>query len=123
MSTVLEPHPTSIRENAPPLLQNGDNLTREEFERRYEAMPHVKKAELIEGVVYMPSPVRFIQHGKPYSRLDWLLGCYRVQTPGVDQGADATVRLDDINEPQPDITLLVLPEYGGQVQIVDGYLE
>ena len=29
-----------------------------EFERRYEAMPEVKKAELIEGEVYMPSPVR-----------------------------------------------------------------
>ena len=38
-------------------LEHGDHLTREEFERRYEAMPHVRKAELIEGVVYMPSPV------------------------------------------------------------------
>jgi hypothetical protein len=41
-----------------PPLENGDRLTRREFERRYNAMPDVKKAELIEGVVYMPSPTR-----------------------------------------------------------------
>jgi hypothetical protein len=35
-----------------PPLENGDRLTRPEFERRYQAMPHIKKAELIEGVVY-----------------------------------------------------------------------
>lgn len=46
-----------------PLLENGDRLTRPEFERRYAAMPQVKKAELIEGIVYMPSPVRARQHG------------------------------------------------------------
>ena len=39
-----------------PPLEPGDRLSRAEFERRYVAMPHVKKAELIEGVVYMPSP-------------------------------------------------------------------
>jgi hypothetical protein len=41
-----------------PPLENGDRLSRAEFERRYNAMPHLKKAELIEGIVYMPSPVR-----------------------------------------------------------------
>lgn len=41
-----------------PLLENGDRLTRPEFERRYAAMPQVKKAELIEGIGSMPSPVR-----------------------------------------------------------------
>jgi hypothetical protein len=48
-----------------PALENGDRLTRAEFECRYEAMPHLKKAELIEGVVYVPSPVRHRQHGAP----------------------------------------------------------
>ena len=33
-----------------PPLENGDRLSRHEFERRYQAMPQVKKAELIEGV-------------------------------------------------------------------------
>ena len=56
-----------------PPLENGDRLTRAEFERRYDAMPHLKKAELIEGEVYMPSPVRYRQHGHPHSRLvTWL---------------------------------------------------
>jgi hypothetical protein len=35
-------------------LENGDRLTRSDFEQRYDAMPHVKKAELSEGIVYMP---------------------------------------------------------------------
>jgi hypothetical protein len=38
-------------------LENGDRLTVAEFERRYEAMPELKKAELINGVVYIPSPI------------------------------------------------------------------
>lgn len=44
---------TSPESVALPLLplENGDRLTRDEFERRYAAMPHVKKAELIEGIV------------------------------------------------------------------------
>jgi hypothetical protein len=47
-----------------PRLENGDRLTRDEFERRYAAMPHVKQAELLEGIVHMPSPVRIDQHGR-----------------------------------------------------------
>lgn len=46
-----------------PPLENGDRLNRSEFERRYHAMPHVKKAELIEGVVYMAAALRFRSHG------------------------------------------------------------
>ena len=46
-------------------LENGDRLTRAEFERRYEAMPSLKKAELIEGEVYVASPVRHNRHSKP----------------------------------------------------------
>ena len=45
-----------------PPLESGDRLTRHEFERRYQARPEIKKAELIEGVVYMPSPVRASFH-------------------------------------------------------------
>ena len=58
--------------SAPPVpaLQNGDRLTRDEFERRYEAMPNVKKAELIEGTVYMPSPVHASGHGEPHANLN-----------------------------------------------------
>jgi hypothetical protein len=65
-----------------PPLEPGDHLTREEFERRYAAMPHLKKAELIEGVVYMPSPVSLDGHGEPENALSTWIGLYRVNTPG-----------------------------------------
>lgn len=52
-----------------PSLEPGDQLTRPEFERRYQAMPDCKKAELIDGVVYLPSPVRYLGHGQPHGRL------------------------------------------------------
>src|SRR5438445_7444659 len=93
----------------PPLV-DGDRLTRAEFERRYEAMPHVKKAELIEGVVFMPSPVRLDHHGNPHADLITWLGVYRALTPGIRVSDNTTVRLDMDNEPQPDGLLFVLPE-------------
>lgn len=66
-----------------PPLENGDHLTREEFERRYDAMPGLKKAELIEGVVYLPSPAGHRRHGHPHTRLVTWLGNYETDTPGV----------------------------------------
>ncbi|HZN35176.1 MAG TPA: Uma2 family endonuclease, partial [Pirellulaceae bacterium] len=107
-----------------PPLEPGDRLTRDEFERRYEAMPHLKKAELIEGVVYMPSPVRFYRHGTPQSHLVTWLGNYRAATPGCEVGDNTTARLDMDNEPQPDAMLLIEPMCGGQVKVSeDDYIE
>ncbi len=107
-----------------PPLQSGDHLTRAEFERRYEAMPHVKKVELIEGVVYMPSPVRFVQHGNPHAILIGWLFTWCVQTPGVEPGSNATVRLDEENEPQPDLCMFLRPALGGQARLdEDGYID
>uniref|UniRef100_UPI0011777ED1 Uma2 family endonuclease n=1 Tax=Candidatus Entotheonella palauensis TaxID=93172 RepID=UPI0011777ED1 len=95
-----------------------------EFERRYEAMPHLKKAELIEGIVYMPSPVRLNQHGEPHSYLMAWLVVYKASTPGLRVGDNTTARLDLDNDPQPDGSLLIDPERGGQAQISeDGYIE
>src|SRR3954464_1480169 len=88
-----------------PPLENGDRLTRAEFERRYAAMPQVKKAELIEGVVYMPSPVRVRRHAEPHAELIGWLYYYKAATPGVAIADNATVRLDLDNEPQPDVFL------------------
>jgi Uma2 family endonuclease len=106
-----------------PMLQNGDRLTLDEFLRRYEAMPEVRNAQLIEGVVYMPSPVTFNQHGNPhFNVIGWLFG-YALATPGVAGGDNATIRLDVGNAPQPDAFLIVLPGHGGQVRITEeGYI-
>jgi Uma2 family endonuclease len=109
---------------AVPPLEQGDHLTRAEFERRYEAMTEVKKAELIEGVVYMPSPVRAKQHGEPHSNLGGWLFRYKCQTPGLISPDNATLRLDQDNEPQPDSILMIEPNCGGQAAIsADGYIE
>lgn len=106
-----------------PPLESGDRLTRPEFERRYAAAA-VTKAELIEGVVYVASPLRFQQHAEPHSRLDTWLGTYVAFTPGTRSGIEPTVRLDLDNEPQPDIVLMVDEAAGGQARLSeDGYLE
>lgn len=107
-----------------PPLENGDRLSREEFERRYEAMPNLTKAELIEGVVHVPSPVRFRRHGRPHSHLVTWLGVYEAGTPGVESGDNSTARLDFHNVPQPDALLLIDPARGGQARIsADDYVE
>ena len=105
-----------------PPLRSGDHLTRDEFERRYQAMPEVNKAELIEGVVYMPSPVSAEDHGEPHFDFITWLGVYRAHTPQVRGGDNSTLRLDLDNEPQPDGYLRLLPECGGQSRLVDGYV-
>jgi hypothetical protein len=103
-----------------PPLENGDRLTRAQFERRYRAMPDVKKAELIEGVVYMPSPVRSRRHAKPHLILSTWLGYYLSKTPGLSTfGDNGTVRLDEDNEPQPDLYLLLPPHLGGGATVDD----
>ena len=105
-------------------LENGDRLTREEFERRYAARTDIKKAELIEGVVYMPSPVRFAGHGEPHSWIMAWLAIYCAFTPGVRVADNATVRLDLDNEPQPDALLRIDPQAGGRSLLSeDDYVE
>ncbi len=107
-----------------PPLANGDHLTRAEFERRWEAMPHVTKAELIEGVVYMPAAaVSHEFHGGPHVRLATVLGTYMAATPGLTAGDNGSLRLDMPNMPQPDLYLMIPPEYGGQARVGDdGYV-
>ena len=121
-STTAKSH--VARQSGVPPLENGDRLTRDEFERRYEAMPHLKKAELIEGIVYVPSPVRYRHHGAPHAHLISWLGQYAAGTPGVEVSDNSTVRLDLDNEPQPDALLLIDPACGGQTCFsTDDYIE
>ena len=101
-------------------LENGDRLSQHEFERCYTAMSQLKKAELIEGVVYMASPVRHKSHGNHAAIMAWLSD-YWIATPGVDLGDNTTVRLDLDNEPQPDALLRIS---GGRSHISDDdYIE
>lgn len=105
-----------------PPLENGDKLTRAEFERRYHAMPNQGKAELVEGIVYMASPLRITQHGEPHARIMLWLGFYQTFTPNLQLGDNSTVRLDFDNEPQPDALLRI--KTGGQSTISeDDYVE
>src|SRR5262245_40185385 len=117
----MTPYPFSAEDvfvrDGVPRLENGDRLTRAEFERRYDAMPNLKKAELIKGVVYMPSPVRQQKHSKPHSYVVTWLGTYFAATPNLDIGDNATVRLDGENDPQPDALLRLPAELGGQSRI------
>ncbi|MGC8640592.1 MAG: Uma2 family endonuclease [Isosphaeraceae bacterium] len=107
-----------------PPLENGDRLTRAEFERRYDAMPNLKKAELIEGEVYLASPVRHSYHGTQHGYLVFWIYAYKGRVPHVDGSDNSSVRLDPKNMPQPDCLLFIRQEYGGQVRISDdGYIE
>ncbi|MBD2150909.1 Uma2 family endonuclease [Pseudanabaena sp. FACHB-1277] len=101
------------------ILENGDRLNREEFERRYTASK-IKKAELIEGIVHVASPLRFTPHGKPHSNIITWLGTYQAAIAGLEVGIEPTVRLDNDNEPQPDAVLFRID---GNARIDDdGYI-
>ncbi len=127
MTSSLPPKSTDFQPAVPgrlPPLENGDRLTRPEFERRYTAMPDVKKAELIEGTVYMASPLRFEPHAESHGDLIGWLWTYKIATPGVRLGDNPTIRLDLDNEPQPDAVLLIDANAGGQSYLSeDGYVE
>jgi Putative restriction endonuclease len=99
-------------------------LSREEFHRRYEAMPQLQKAELIEGVVFLQSPARLRRSGKARTELVAWLGMYSAYTPGTEGSMNPTVLLDPHSEPQPDTLLMLAFACGGNVRINhDGFIE
>ena len=121
LEVIMTSNITQSKQMIPP-LENGDQLTAFEFERRYQAMPNIKKAELIEGLVYMPAALRFRKHGQPHAYIIGWLAQYEAATPGVELADNATVRLDEKNTPQPDALLRI--DKGGQSMISeDDYVE
>jgi len=107
-----------------PLLRDGDRMDRDEFERRWDAMPELEHAELIEGVVYLMPASLSMKHGAPHFDLIALLGYYRMQTRGVAGADNPSIRFDNRNMPQPDVILRIDDEHGGQSRIdADGYLD
>jgi len=124
MVVPWNPNPKQAWVAAHPVLplDNGDRLDAEEFLRRYDTMPGVKKAELVHGIVYMPSPVFIEQHGEPDSLAQgWLLN-YAIATPGTRSATNSTTRLGPDDVPQPDGLLRILPECGGQSRVEDKIL-
>lgn len=105
-----------------PPLRPGDRLDAAEFERRWEAMPELKKAELIDGVVFMAAALRYDVHSLPHAALMGWLTYYWTHTPGVLPGDNPTLRLDEKNRPQPDAVLMLPVSGGGQARIDEGYI-
>lgn len=118
--------PKLVDESQLPPLYPGDHLTRAEFEQRYNAYPDLKKAELIEGVVYIPTPASAspisIQHGQIHATTSTWLGAYRANTRGLHLTVNPTVRFDVKTEVQPDAVLYIEPERGGKIILKEGYL-
>src|SRR2546421_12908283 len=110
---------TAVSERVPP-LSPGDKLTREEFLRRWEAHPEIKNAELLGGIVYMPSPIS-IDHGSTHSDVGTWLGVYKAATPGTSAGQNTTALIEQ-QSPQPDEYLRILPESGGNSWSEGNYL-
>jgi Uma2 family endonuclease len=124
IATVPLFKPAGQIDRYPDLLENGAHLSATEFLRRYEALPEVKKAELVNGIVYMASPVRFDQHGFPDSLIETWLGNYAIATPGVKSAINSTARLGPDDVLQPDGLLMIVPEHGGQARLnAKGYLQ
>lgn len=107
-----------------PLLTNGDRLSRAEFHRRYEAMSELKKAELVEGVVYVPSPLRYRSHARPHARTVAWVSLYESATPATEVADNGSLVLDMDNEPQPDVIVRIDPAAGGRSRVTpDDYVE
>lgn len=96
-----------------PPLHNGDRLTQAGFHRRYEACPEDARFELIEGIVVMASPVG-LAHSQYHGSLVQAAGWFETSTAGVALSVEGTVILDDESEIQPETSLFILPEFGGQ---------
>ncbi|MBM3493147.1 MAG: Uma2 family endonuclease, partial [Armatimonadetes bacterium] len=104
-----------------PRLRPGDHLSLAEFDRRYAGAPDTWIAELIEGVVYKPSPVTDF-HSLPHMDLAVWLGTYAYRTPYAIALNNQSVRLRGDNEVQPDV--LLRRSIGGASQRTDdGYIE
>jgi hypothetical protein len=103
----------------PPALYNGDRLTQPEFHQRYEASPEDFRAELIGGIVYVASPLRRT-HGSYHPKLGTVLCLYESATPRVEALDNATLILGEESEPQADLMLRVLLEFGGRTRTTAG---
>jgi Uma2 family endonuclease len=119
---TIRPNPGAVTspKGLPP-LQPGERLDQATFHERYGAMPRGVRAELIGGIVYMPSPLRS-SHGDRHSEIQSWLTIYKGNSPGTRVLDNSSVILGPADELQPDACLLVLPQHQGQTREVDEYI-
>jgi Uma2 family endonuclease len=110
---ILSPRHADPSHNGTPLLANGDCMKQHEFHKRYRQYPDEVKFELVGGIVYMASPLRRT-HSRYDGQIGFALELYQRATPGVEVLHNATTILGEESEPQPDLGLCILPEWGGQ---------
>jgi Uma2 family endonuclease len=101
--------------DSPRTLVEGQRLDQPTFHALYEAMPPGTRAELINGVVLMSSPVGPAHGRAQVPTLVWL-SYYQENTPGVESLDTTSTALGLKSEPQPDALLCILSEYGGQTR-------
>ncbi len=124
MSAISRQFGTRPRPDDPPPLEAGDHLTATEFIRRYSRDDAPSRAELIDGVVRLMSPITYTHHANPHGNLIGWLSFYAALTPGVELAAPSSMRLDEGNVPEPDALLRIPSGSGGQSRISPGgYLE
>jgi Uma2 family endonuclease len=104
----------------PPPLCDGDRMSRDEFLRRWELLPSLKHAQLLDGIVYRASPVS-TNHSSLHANFVIWLGTYMARTPGLETLTDGTTLMGN-DAPQPDIALRILPSFGGQSRDEGPYL-
>src|SRR5262245_36812324 len=117
MTTVPARLPRVPR-NGLPLLVNGDRMNQPEFHRRYEHYPADVRFELVGGIVYQATP-RPCRQGDYLASLSGVFGVYQSETPGVQAANFVTIILGEESEPQPDVSVCISPEYGGQSSLND----
>ena len=99
----------------PLLFSPGDQLSREEFLDLWEQMPDLKFAELIDGTVFMPSPLSAAHASRDVEVHGWIY-LYQSETPVCKAFGNATWLILE-SAPQPDTALCLLPEFGGRTSL------
>ncbi len=105
----------------PPISENGDALTLSEFLRHYEHMHDCKKAELINVVTRMLSPLG-IEHAEADGLMHGWPGTFAIEN-NLKFYPNPTLLLDRENSFQPDAILCTAPCNGGRTWLnPKGYL-
>jgi Uma2 family endonuclease len=117
----VQPSAARVTQGTLPPLEAGDHLDQKTFHERYEAMPEDFRAELIGGIVFVPSPLKR-PHGRTHLLLCRWIDEYQEATPGTEAFDSASAILDDEAEPQPDLCLLIDAPTHGQTRDEDEYI-